>query len=283
MTANSGRSLADSSTIAMSKPAVFIASSSESVDLARAIKDNLDRDADVTVWDEGTIAVGNYTLDALLQRSEEFDFGVFVLSPDDLITKHDRQQPVARDNVLFEFGLFVSELGRDRAFLVYPRDVPNFHLPSDLAGLNGAQYESDRLQPGDPNRARAVLGSASNQIRARLQQGPVSTTLTPDLILLLRYLDANPQWTLPDFFGKALAIAAGTPEDVTGDQLKGWKRAVRYALLYLSHVGLAQRRADTSVTYTISPRGKRLLGSPVVQKQFARSFDRELRPLDGKD
>jgi hypothetical protein len=267
----------------MSKPAVFIASSSKSLDLARAIKDNLDRDADVTVWDEGSIAVGNYTLDALLQRTAEFDFGVFVLSPNDLITKRDRQLPVARDNVLFEFGLFVSELGRDRAFLVYPRDVPDFRLPSDLIGLNGAEYESDRLQAGDPNRTRAVLGFASNQIRARLQQGPVTGTLTPDLILLLRYLAANSQWTLPDSFGKGLAIGAGTPEDVTGDQLTGWNRAVRYALLYLSHLGLAQRRVDTSVTYTISPRGKRLLDSPVVQKQFADSFRRELRPLSGRD
>ena len=96
---------------------IFIASSSESLDLARAIKDNLDRDADVTVWDEGTIVIGNYTLDALLQRTIDFDFGVFVLSPDDLITQRDRQQAMVRYNVLFEFGLFVSELG---CFMVYP-------------------------------------------------------------------------------------------------------------------------------------------------------------------
>jgi hypothetical protein len=107
--------------------------------------------------------------------------------------------------------------------------------------------------------------------------------LTPDLVLLLRYLERDDRWTLPDFYGKALAVANDAPDDISGEQLRGWKRAVRYGLLHLSHLGLAQQAVDTSVTYTISPKGRRILSAAEVQRAFATSFQRELRTLSGKD
>ncbi len=69
--------------------------------------------------------------------------------------------------------------------------------------------------------------------------------LTPDLVLLLRYLERDNRWVQPDFYGKALAVARGEPGKVGGAQLRGWERAVRYCLLYLSYHGLVQREVST--------------------------------------
>jgi predicted nucleotide-binding protein len=55
---------------------------------------------------------------------------------------------IARDNVLFESGMFFSQLGRKRTFLAAPSPEPArpFHLPSDLDGLTLVRYSvlSDR-------------------------------------------------------------------------------------------------------------------------------------------
>jgi hypothetical protein len=100
--------------------------------------------------------------------------------------------------------------------------------------------------------------------------------LTPDLVLLLRYLERDDRWVLPDFYGKALAVANGVPEEIDDAQLRGWKRAVRYGLLYLAHHGLTQKQSDTSVTYSISKYGKDVLSSPRVRQRFRESFDKVL-------
>ncbi len=46
-----------------------------------------------------TITIGSW--DNLVEASEQFDFAILVLTPDDMITKRGSVRPVARDNVLF--------------------------------------------------------------------------------------------------------------------------------------------------------------------------------------
>src|SRR4029077_8557404 len=64
------------------KPRVFIASSVEGKRLAEAIQANLDHDAYCTVWSQRPFVTG--TIDSLLESVRTNDFGVFVLSPDDV-------------------------------------------------------------------------------------------------------------------------------------------------------------------------------------------------------
>lgn len=144
----------------MAKPSLFIGSSSEGLDFARAVRSVLAQDAEVTIWNEGFFALGNTFIETLVTALPRFDFAVLVLTPDDLVTSRDIEGFGPRDNVLFELGLFMGRLGRARTFILH-QAAAALKLPSDLAGVTTAVYEWPR---GDRNHVAAV-GAACDSIR----------------------------------------------------------------------------------------------------------------------
>jgi hypothetical protein len=148
------------------RPKVFIGSSREGIEIARAFESNLRKDAEVTLWDENVFKISETTIDALITQLEQSDHGVFILSPDDRVYIRDSQGPVARDNVIFELGLFMGHLGKQRCFMVVP-DEPDLHLPSDLIGITTATYDASRVRKAP----QPATGSACNQIREAIKQG----------------------------------------------------------------------------------------------------------------
>lgn len=87
----------------------------------------------------------------LITKASSVDFAVFAFAPDDLTTIRDHQVAVARDNVVFELGLFVGSTGLERCYIVKPRGV-DMHLPTDLLGMNTADYVPDRSDNGPAQR-----------------------------------------------------------------------------------------------------------------------------------
>lgn len=144
------------------RPRLFIGSSTESLAVARAIKANLDHDADATVWTEGVFRPSRTALESLLAASIGFDFAVFVFSPDDVLQMRGKADAAVRDNVIFELGLFVGQLGRERCFIVQPRGE-DMRLPTDLLGFTPVTYD-----PRLMNNARSALGSVCDDIRHEL-------------------------------------------------------------------------------------------------------------------
>ena len=146
------------------KPAVFIGSSVKGLSVARDIQLLLDHDLNFTIWSQGVFGLSSGTLESLVKATDKFDFAVLVVTPDDVTTKRSDQGPrnSPRDNVVFELGLFMGALGRDRVYIVRPRDV-DIEMPSDLAGITPADY--------DPNREdqHAALGAASTRILREIQ------------------------------------------------------------------------------------------------------------------
>lgn len=126
----------------MRKPRIFIASAVESLDVADAFNVNLDHQAEVTVWKHG-FSLSQNTIDSLVKMSESVDFAIFIFTPDDVANIRDQQKHAVRDNVVFELGLFTGTLGKERCFIVKPRDT-DLHLPTDLLGLTPADYNGDR-------------------------------------------------------------------------------------------------------------------------------------------
>jgi len=148
----------------MAKPALFIGSSSEGLDFARAVRSLLAQDAEVTLWSEGFFLVGNTFIESLVNGLSRFDFAAVVLTPDDLLTSRDVTIFSPRDNALFELGLFMGRLGRERTFVVRPHG-DSVKIPSDLGGLTTAPYEWPR---GDGNH-KAAVGPACDSIREMIR------------------------------------------------------------------------------------------------------------------
>lgn len=143
------------------KPSIFIASSSESVDVAYALQEDLEHAAEVTVWSQGVFDLSRYALESLLDVLESSDFGLFVFAPNDVLSIRGQDKQAVRDNVVFELGLFIGRLGRERNFILIPKgNEEGFRLPTDLLGLTPALYEPNRQ---DAN-LQAALGPASSTI-----------------------------------------------------------------------------------------------------------------------
>jgi hypothetical protein len=148
------------------KPKLFVGCSSEALPIGYAIQDQLESHADVVLWNQGVFALSGNTLDDLLRQLDGVDFGLFILSPDDLTRIRGNNLTSARDNVILELGLFLGRLGRARTFFLTPRDITDFRIPSDLFGVHPATFDSTRL---DDN-VRACLGPACNKVREAMQR-----------------------------------------------------------------------------------------------------------------
>lgn len=150
----------------MRKPRLFIASSVESLAIAEAVNVNLDHYFEVTIWKNGTFRLSSTSIDDLITKSSEVDFALFIFAPDDIATIKSRNEHIVRDNVLFEMGLFIGAIGKQRSFILKPRDV-EMHLPTDLLGTTPADYDSNRSD-GDlvsaTNRACSLIKTEIDRI-----------------------------------------------------------------------------------------------------------------------
>jgi hypoxanthine phosphoribosyltransferase len=143
------------------KPTLFIGSSTEGINLAYAVQENLQHIAEVTVWNQGIFELSKYTYESLDHALNATDFGVLVFTPDDIAKIRGVEVMTTRDNVVFELGLFFGRLGRERSFLIIPSGIPDFHLPTDLLGITSGTYDANR-QDG---RLEAATGPVCNKIR----------------------------------------------------------------------------------------------------------------------
>jgi len=140
-------------------PSVFVGSSSEGLRIAEYLQLGLERVAECTIWSQGVFDLTAGTLEDLVRASRRFEYAVLVLTPDDVTVKRGTATQVARDNVLFELGLFMGALGRERTFIVHERaHAPA--LPTDLLGVTTCTY-SERT---DDN-LEAALGVVCTRLK----------------------------------------------------------------------------------------------------------------------
>ncbi len=141
-----------------------------------ALQIELQEHVEATPWNKGAFGLSDSTLYTLVESAANVDFAVLVLTPDDVVVTRGEEHAVARDNVIFELGLFMGALGRERVFFV--RTTPDLELLSDLKGITYADVE----QREDGN-IRAALTPAVHEIRRAIERAsprpPTTSGLTP--------------------------------------------------------------------------------------------------------
>lgn len=152
----------------MAKVKVFIGSSSEGIEIADNIKLILSKraeDVEVTVWTEGVFEKNYSFLESLIKAADMFDFAIIALTADDLTMSREVEKWTARDNTLFELGLFMGRLGRERTFFVHEAENENLKIPSDLSGIHTATYE-----PRPDGNLQAALGVPCTEILSAIRK-----------------------------------------------------------------------------------------------------------------
>src|SRR6185503_13469704 len=125
------------------KPRVFIGSSSEGGAVVKALIQKLSRHAHMVPWWESpefrpmkSVLAG--LLETVDRGASKYDFGLFVLTPDDVIITRGKQSRTPRDNVLFELGLFLGSFGPDRTFAAVQLEeklINQVKISSDFGGI----------------------------------------------------------------------------------------------------------------------------------------------------
>ena len=158
------------------KPRVFIGSSSEALPIAEFVQLELEPIADSTIWTQDFFTVGRSILETICADASQYDFAILVFRSDDVVVSRGVEGPAARANVLFELGLFMGTLGRDRAVVLASRDLAQ-SLPSDFAGITTVQFTTEH-----PAGLHAALGPALTRLkhhieRVGLKSPPANATL----------------------------------------------------------------------------------------------------------
>ena len=146
----------------MKKPEIFVGCSTEGLKVARALQEKLKDQAIIQIWDQGLFEPGDFVLETLLNSLAKFDYAILILRADDEMTVRNEKKVVSRDNVLFELGLFMGQLGRKKTIVLYDRHSKP-KIISDLAGLTFATFDGE-----NPDLSTALI-SACDQINQNIK------------------------------------------------------------------------------------------------------------------
>jgi len=119
------------------KPTLFIGSSREGLPVAELVKKHLSDFADCRIWNEDVFDYGKSFFETLMELLSFFEYGVMIGTADDFVVSRDVEHMETRDNVLFEFGMFLGRLGREKVFFLKEKGAKT---PSDLFGVSLPEF-----------------------------------------------------------------------------------------------------------------------------------------------
>ena len=169
------------------RPRIFIGSSRESLDVAKRIKDFFTPDYNCYLWTDEIYKNNESFLETLMKSASLFDFSFMVFAADDLISVRGDVIEEPRDNVLFEYGLFLGRVGLDRAFVI-AEDTAK--LPSDLLGITVTKYSTTTSDDGKKTATASLeegLAKLKRQTDESLRLGHLG--LLPSTVAAISYFD----------------------------------------------------------------------------------------------
>jgi hypothetical protein len=121
------------------KPRIFLGSSTEALSITQQVANLLSEVGDCVIWTDA-FAQNRSNLDSLLHQTKLSDFSILIATNDDLLLKKDHLEAAARDNIIFEFGLFLGSAGTNRSYMLVEEGTD---LPSDLNGITLPRFSLD--------------------------------------------------------------------------------------------------------------------------------------------
>lgn len=109
----------------------------------------------------------------LKEATREYDFAVIILSKDDVMvtnkgdTGEAQEKRKARDNCVFEAGLFIGATGETRCLLL--SSVEETDLPSDLRGIIYQPFK-EPINLTDPTECRKAIVTAATRIESLVRR-----------------------------------------------------------------------------------------------------------------
>ena len=154
---------------------IFLGSSKTGLRRAEKLKKLLESESEgritCTLWSETNAFRFSYTTienlidigNCLRQNNGK---AILLFTPDDKIfinygKADEKEYLAARDNVIFELGLFWGILGQDNVICVRPGNIEGFRILSDWNGVNDALYEykKTRIEFGLKEVAKKIIAS----------------------------------------------------------------------------------------------------------------------------
>ncbi|VWX61582.1 conserved hypothetical protein [Burkholderiales bacterium 8X] len=167
------------------RPTVFIGSSSEGLAIAETIKKKFGSKAVVDIWNGGQVfGQGSAYLESLLTASSLYEFAILIFTSDDTTTSRDQTHASVRDNVLFEYGLFLGRLGPKRSYALVQDTL---RIPSDLLGIHFNRFKL--TSEGKLDRSFARTSNAIVNEILRRHANTVEFSQLPSTALAIGYFE----------------------------------------------------------------------------------------------
>lgn len=153
------------------KPRIFIGSSQEGLSIAKKLKEGFQHDSYcVDTWADGIFDKPSLTyIEILEDLIHQYDYGIFVFTPDDKVFSRGKESDIPRDNVIFEYGMFLGKHTRKRVFFLTPKGK-NVKIMTDLLGVTSLTYDSENRN------LTSAVGNACEQVRIIINRNLESGT-----------------------------------------------------------------------------------------------------------
>jgi len=139
------------------KKRIFIGSSSEQLGTLNEITTLLGPSVECIPWTDA-FGLNKSGLDSLIKQSRLADFSILIATKDDLTKQRGETKTKPRDNVIFEFGLFLGAAGPEKCYLIAEEEAG---LPSDLDGITVAKFTREA---GQYNSLDKIVETVKNQL-----------------------------------------------------------------------------------------------------------------------
>ncbi len=167
------------------KPRIFIGSSTEGLGIAQQIKDYFSKEFECYLWSDDIFKYNDNYLETLMKEASLFDFGFMVCTCDDWMRSRGIEYDTPRDNVIFEYGLFLGRLGRERAYIIHDKAIK---LPSDLHGITLASFEiADGNITANNQPFERLLERLKHEIIGKIELGLLG--MLPSTVLAIGYFE----------------------------------------------------------------------------------------------